>query len=139
MNIDLSQINYIAVLVAAALFMGLGAFWYSPAGFLKPWMEALGMKTTDARPKSHPAKMMGATFISLLLACFVMAVLVQLTGSSTFVSGAILGLMTCLGFVFTTQLINSMFEGRNIGLLLVNIGYALVGFVMAGMLLSVWR
>ena len=40
MDLDLGNINYIAVVVAIVINMALGAAWYSPLLFAKPWMAA---------------------------------------------------------------------------------------------------
>lgn len=41
------HINYLAVLVAAVLNMAIGALWYSPVLFAKPWMKAIGKSMKD--------------------------------------------------------------------------------------------
>ena len=40
MDETMMSVNYLAVLVAAALEIGLGALWYGPL-FGKPWMAAI--------------------------------------------------------------------------------------------------
>lgn len=51
--IEAVSINYLAVVVAAVVSMGLGAFWYSPLGFGKMWMNLSGIT-----PQNQQASLM---------------------------------------------------------------------------------
>jgi hypothetical protein len=41
---DISQVNFLAVFVAALSSFVIGGVWYSPIMFAKPWMEENGLR-----------------------------------------------------------------------------------------------
>jgi hypothetical protein len=60
-------INHCAVLVCALANLALGAIWYSPLLFYKPWMKENNF-TEDDLKKNNPAKTYGITlFFPFLL------------------------------------------------------------------------
>lgn len=54
MTLDISAINWIAVLAGAAIYFILGAAWYSPILFARPWQEAIGWDESRAQPQANP-------------------------------------------------------------------------------------
>ena len=65
---DFSQINYLAVLVAALSTFILGGLWYSPMLFGKAWMRANNFTDADLQTFSK-ARMFGWSFVfSLVMA-----------------------------------------------------------------------
>src|ERR671932_664667 len=79
-----------------------------------------------------------ALLISLLLA-YVLAHFVRFTGAETARTGLLAGFWIWFGFVATPNLETVLFEGRPLGLYLINNGYHLVGLLGMGALLAVWR
>ena len=65
----LSGINWLAVVVAAAVGFGVGAVWFGPL-FGKVWMKALDKKPEEL---GHPAKAMGLTAVTTLITAAVLA------------------------------------------------------------------
>jgi hypothetical protein len=43
----MSDINFLGIGLAVVADMGLGAFWYSPAGFGKIWMKKMGIEKPE--------------------------------------------------------------------------------------------
>ena len=70
---DMTTINWLAVVAAATSAFLLGGLWYSPLLFAKPWMAASGMTEEKARSTSMP-RVFGTAFLWSLLgaACFAM-------------------------------------------------------------------
>lgn len=135
------KINYPAVFVSALAYWMLGAVWYSPLLFERPFI-ALKDWTPEqveaVRAASHAGEIGAALAISLLTA-YVLAHFVKFTGAETAASGVLAGFWLWLGFVATTNLSTVLFEGRPLGLYLINNGYHLVGLLGMGALLAVWR
>ena len=80
------DINYLAVLVVAAVAFGLGALWYSPVLFAKPWMAAIGKTAEEIKVESEGKSMpliYGQTFLAWLLTAFVMAHFVDYAAAKT--------------------------------------------------------
>lgn len=137
-TLDLSSINHLAVLVATVIYFFIGALWYSPLLFAKPWMEALNINPGNI-DKTGMAKIMSLTFLSNYFILFCVAVLIHLTGISGAAGGFKLGLLCGVGFVFATQYINSLYEKRPMKLLLINSGYAVVGIITGAIILAIWK
>lgn len=136
-----TDVNYLAVLVAAIINMAIGAFWYSPAGFGKQWAALMGW--TD--PAKVAAMKKGATkgyvvsSIGSLIMAFVLANLVSLAGASTLTSGAAVGFWTWLGFVATVQVGVILWDNKPPKLFAINTLYSLVALVVMGAILAMWQ
>jgi len=133
----LHGMNHWAVLVSGLVLWFLGAAWYSPALFAKPWMAALGI--VPDHDKSGLAAGMAASFAGDLLMAFILLHFVLWSGASSFGEGAFVGFISWLGFFAATQLPQGIYERRPVKLFLINGGYYLVGLVAVGGLLAVWR
>jgi hypothetical protein len=53
--------------------------------------------------------------------------------------GALIGFMSWLGFAATSSYATALFSGKPKQLWLIDSSYNLVSFVLAGMILAVWR
>lgn len=132
-----SDINYLAVLVAAVINMAMGAFWYSSAGFAKPWMKLVGKKAAEMDGNANTGY--AITTVFALLQGFILAILVRTIGAETLMAGASLGVLLWVGFTASTTISDYLFTGRPIKLWTINTGYYLVVLVINGALLAVWR
>lgn len=135
------RINYAAVAVSGLAYWALGALWYSPLLFERPFVALKGFTPEQVeaiRAASHAGEVGGALAVSLLTA-YVLAHFVRFTGAEDAPRGALAGFWLWLGFVATTNLSTVLFEGRPLGLYLINNGYHLVGLLGMGALLAVWR
>ena len=135
--LDLHDINYWAVVVAAVINMVVGALWYSPVLFGKVWSNLIGKKMEDMRANAGPGY--SITTLGALVQSFVLAVLVHNLGLTTAVKGAWLGLLVWLAFTAATTASDTVFAGRPWKLWKINTGYYLVVLLINGTLLSVWR
>jgi Protein of unknown function (DUF1761) len=133
----LHHMSFWAVLASALFLWFLGAAWYSPALFVKPWMAALGLNPSG--PKKGLAAGMISSLIGDLLVAFVLAHFVLWSGAASFATGAFVGFLCWLGFFAATQFPQGIYEGRPIKLFLINGGYWLVGLLVVGSLLAAWK
>ncbi len=119
----------------------LGGIWYSPLLFGGKFMEIMRWSPDQlARIEAGGASLqLALAFVGSLVAAYVLAHIVRYAGAEDAVSGAKTGLWLWLGFVVTTNLETVIFEGRPLGLYLINNGYHLVGLTGMGALLAVWR
>ena len=135
------RINYPAVFVSALAYWALGALWYSPLLFARPFIALKGYSPEQLaamQAQSHAGEI-GAAFVTSLLLAYVLAHFVKFIGAETAAAGALTGFWLWLGFVLTTNLETVIFEGRPVGLFLINSGYHLVGMLGMGAVLAVWR
>ncbi len=139
MTIDLGAVNYIAVIVGAVINMVLGALWYSPVLWAKPWMAANNVTEAQIRARGSANVGYAVAAVASFLISWALAVLVVATGADSPLDGLGLGLLAGLGFIMTSAAANYMFEARPLKLYLINAGYSLVGFPIIGILLGSWR
>lgn len=134
------NINWVAVIVAAAINMGAGALWYSPMVFGKEWMKLIGKKMEDMeKMRSQAGPGYGIAAVGALIQAFVLAHFVQYTGATTFWQGLATGFWLWLGFVAVTIALGIIFEGRSWKLWKINAGYFFVVLLITGGLLAAWR
>ena len=129
--------NHWAILVSAIIQWLLGALWYSPPLFAKPWMAALKIQK-GSNSKGMVAGMI-SSFIGSLLLSLMLAHVVLWSGSTTYACGALIGFILWLGFIAAPQFPQGIYEGRPFRLFAINTGYWLVAMLVTGGLLAVWR
>ncbi len=132
------QINWIAWVLGALAFMGVGTLWYGPL-FGKPWM-AMMEKTGWKRGQMQPSPgMYLLTLVCSLVASYVLAVLIRSLGITEWWRGLITGAIIWVGVGSATQLTNSIFESRPKSLWALFTLYELVLFAGLGVVFAVWR
>jgi len=127
------EVNWIAVIAAAASAFLLGGLWYSPIAFGKPWQRLNGLTNEAMAARSLPL-VFGGSFVLSLIAAFVFAMFLGPNPELGFATGA--GLGAGLAWVAASYGITYLFEGRPLGLWLINGGYHTVQFTLYGALLS---
>jgi len=126
------DINWIAVVAAAASSFLLGGLWYS-ALFAKPWMQAAGL--SEAQTKSgNPAIIFGGSFVLALIASASFAVF--LGSELDAATGALYGFTAGLCWVSASFGINYLFERKTLPLFLINGGYHTLQFTLIGAILG---
>jgi hypothetical protein len=133
----LHHFNHLAIFISALILWILGATWYSPAVFAKPWMAALGIVPDPSKKNSMIG--MISSFIGDLLVAFALLHVVRWSEASTWLTGAFVGFLCWLGFIAATQFPQGIYEGRPMKLFWINSGYWLVGLLIVGSLLAAWR
>jgi hypothetical protein len=135
------HVNYIAVVVAAVAIFILGGLWYSPVLFAKRWVKLIG-KTEEEMKAASPAPaplMFLAAFVCGFLVSLVLAVLLNHFINMSALRGAEVGAGCWLGFAGATSFANVIFAQKPKELWLIDSGYNLVSFVVAGVILGAWR
>jgi hypothetical protein len=133
---DMTTINWLAVVAAAISAFLLGGLWYSPLLFAKPWMAASGMTEEKARSSSMP-RIFGTAFLWSLLgaACFAMFIGPKPEPGFAVAAGAATGFFWVTGSFG----INYQFEQRPLSLLLINGGYHTLQYTLYGLILGLWH
>ena len=131
------DINFLAVLVAALLNYILGAAWYSPVMFARPWMRLLDIEPSGDRSGFGAALAVQA--VGTLASAFTLAIVISWAGASNLVEGAAVGALAALGFVAAANLALIAFERRPAQLYAINHGYTVVGWILMGAVLGAWN
>ena len=141
MSVPSVNINFVAVLVGAAVQMAIGMLWYSPILFGNLWMRLMGFTDKDVTKakKKEMIKSYIIMFISILVMTFLVAFFVSKIGVVDFVDGGIVGFQIWIGFIATTMLGSVLWEGKSWKLYLINTGHYLVVLIVSGAILGHWR
>lgn len=133
--IDLSSLNYLAVIVAAIVYFVLGAVWYG-AIVTKPFLRYRGDITdeTGASPLDYLF-----VFVCDLAQAFVLAIVVRLAGATTLEHGIAVGLAMAAGFGISNTFVFANFHGVRRELWVLESIYILIAFAIMGALLALWR
>jgi hypothetical protein len=140
--VELPHVNYLAVLVCGVIIFMLGGLWYSPLLFAKKWMALMGFTEdhiTKAMANTSMAAQYASVFFCGMITSLVMAVIVNQWPDPSALHGALVGALCWLGFAGATSYGTSLFSMKPKQLWLINSGYNLVCFVIAGAILGAWR
>jgi hypothetical protein len=134
---DLSTINWLAVIAAALSTFLLGGIWYSPALFGNAWMRENGF-TEEKLKNRNMMRIFGFSFLWSLVMSVNLATF--LNDPATDLSwGGSAGFLAGFGWVAMSIFILGLFEGRSTRLMLINAGYFIVSFVFMGLIIGGWR
>lgn len=128
------NLNWLAVILAGLAYFVLGALWYSNLLFGKQYRAALGVTEGTATPPAGP---LIVNLIGWLVAALAMGLIAGSIGADGVADGAVLGIVVWLGFVFTNQVVNDVYQGNKTDLAKINGPYNLLGFVAMGVILAV--
>ena len=141
MRVELNQINWWAVLVAALATFFLGAVWYS-AVFGKTWVRMQGWSEEQAKQiqaNMNPAVFFGGMLVSYLILAVVVAVLVTSLDLRTVAAGALLGFLLWLGVAAAIHMTGHLASNKPIGAFLIDTGFQFVYLIGMGAILAAWR
>lgn len=133
---DMSQINFLAVLVAAASSFLVGGLWYSPIMFSNAWMKENGFKEEDLK-NSNMGKVFGGSFILALVISFNLAAF--LGPEADLIFGLSAGFAAGFGWVGMSLGITYLFEKKSLKLFFINAGYHIVTYTIMGAILGLWK
>ena len=133
---DMSTINWLAVLVAGISAFVIGGVWYSPALFGKAWMSENNL-TTEAVQRGNKAKIFGWTLVLSLimaanLAMFLNAPEIDLS------MGILYGFLTGV-WIFCGIAIVALFELKSARYIFINGGYMLIALTLMGAIIGAWK
>ena len=132
------EVNWLAIIVAAAVKFALGWGWYSPPVFGRQWMALTGISEAEMRSGPGVTALIAEAITDLIMA-YVLARFVLHYGATSLLEGAVIGFMAWLGFVATVTLASVFYERRPSRLWVINNGYLLLSLVVMGAILGVWH
>jgi predicted permease len=125
--------SILAILVSAASLFVLGAVWYSPVLFGPAWQRLVGLK--DDELKRGFGRTLAISFVLALVATTNLGFF--LGGDATTSFGVAAGAAAGLGWVATGLATSYLFARRPVRLILIDAGYHVVAYPIAGLLLTV--
>jgi hypothetical protein len=131
------QLHPFPILGATVARMALGALWYSPVLFLKPWMKMTGI--SEQQMKQGMGAKIAADIVGSLLMAFVMAHMVGWAEATEALGGLAVGFLCWIGFVAVATVNTVTYEKRPFKLFALHNGYNLLSLLAMGVILAVWR
>ena len=138
--IDLTEINFLAVIAAALAAFFIGGAWYT-ALFGKAWIKS--RRYTDAQVQEMKKRRPPGAFFSMMIICYmvislVMASMMSIFGIHGAGNGALFGFMIWIiaAAIAMTAHISSNFHV--IGYF-IDVAYQLIYLVLIGLILGAWR
>ncbi|MBX3244475.1 MAG: DUF1761 domain-containing protein [Acidobacteria bacterium] len=129
-------INHIAVFVCAVMSLVIGALWWSPLLFAKPWQKENGL-TDEQLANVNMPKTFGLTFLLAWLMSYNLAFFIG-SPDTTWQWGISAGLLAAI-WVAAMFIIIALFEQRTWKYMAINCGYIFVYFAVIGFILGIWR
>lgn len=137
--LQFSDLNWLAVIVAAASAFAIGAVWYSPKMFAASWMKDVGLKQKDIDKSDGMTRTMTASFILIIVKTLLVSLLVSALGLSGFGDGLLFGALLAVMFGATTVGIHYLYQMRTFRLFMIDAGYTTAQFIVMAIILSVWQ
>jgi len=137
----LGQLNWLAVIVGAVIYFAIGAVWFTPMLFGRPWQRAIGWDESQRPPDMSPAiyAVPAAFYLVTAIATGMLAVA---TGSDSFVEGIVLGIVVGVGYALTVNASDAIFDPHKpqpAVWFAITGAYHLLGIIIVAVLVSVWR
>lgn len=142
---DISSINWWAVLVCVFVSMISGSLWYSPKTYFPVWWEGVRKHETQTPGMANMGALWGLVVVSSIVQAVAMAFMVPAmgkvmsAGQATAANGAMTGFMLWLGFIAPTYLVNKLFAGHSLKIWAIEVGNHLINFVLFGIILGAWH
>jgi hypothetical protein len=122
-----------AALVAGAVHFLIGAAWYSPAGFARPWMRGLGITPADiAEARVDMRAALGASALASFAQAGVLVALFAMLGLPGVAGGALIGGLVGFAFGALPMVKDRVWADRAWPVVLVDGGYETVAGGVAG-------
>lgn len=125
---DLSNINYIAIIVAAVAGMISGAVWYGV--FSKPWMKAAGV--TEEQVQGGGKAIYLVAILAQIIIAYMLSTLFGHFPSASLMDGVMAAFFLWLGFCLAPMAVNHRFQGKGWDLTAIDGGFWLVVFLLQG-------
>ena len=132
----ISQINWLAVLLAFISSMAIGFVWYMPAVLGKRWMAAIGKTEEDLKNIGGGAGIWVPMVVAAALTAVLLAVLISKLGLDSAVAGGWFALVIALVFRAGGHVIHNGFAGRPTAVTLIDSGHDLLAMTVAGAIIG---
>lgn len=132
-----SDLNWLAVVVAAIAWFVFSAIWYSVPPLSNAWQKAAGV---DASAEGPPLTLLFIpTFVGYFVTTVVIALLVRAIGATEVNDGIILGIVLGVGFGTVGALISQIYERKGATYWLINGVNAIIAYMIVAVILVVWE
>lgn len=131
----MTDFNWFAVLTAAAAYFVLGGAWYALWG--NTWLRYLGKRIEELNPRDPYPYFVAA--LGAVLNATVMAVLLSMARAQTVAEGVAFGFLCGAGIAAATAKKHYAFSGWPFMLFVIDYSLDILGFIVLGAILTLWR
>lgn len=136
--LEFLEINLWAVIVVWLLYMIVGAYWYSPAGFAKQWAKHTGVDIMKI-PQDRATRILRFIVLSALVQVVTLAVVIVSLDITSAAQGLVAGVVLWLGLTAATTVGTTLYSKRSWRFLWLNSSYFLVVMALGSVIFAVWR
>ena len=136
--LDLAGVNPWAVALVWLVYVTIGAFWYSPAGFAKQWTKLTGIDIMKL-PKKDTSDAIRFVALSALVQSFTLAVILHSLHATALADGLFAGVVLWLGVTAATTVGVTFYSQRTWGFLWLNSSYFLVVMTIGSIIFTLWQ
>ena len=137
------QVNYLAVLLAAASSRVVGSVWYSKGVFGDLWAKLAKVDMSRKPKTSEMTWLLGSTFVASLVTAYILAHVTFLSHNffnNSFLQDALsTGFWLWLGFTAARIYVHDAFEGRRKKLTLLNFAHELVTIEVMALIIGLLK
>lgn len=138
---DLSAINWLAVLAATLMPFVIGFVWYGPL-FQNAWLRSAGL-TKEQTAQGNMVRIFGLSLIGQFVMAFCLAMFFYgdpaAADAISAGPGALYGFLTGFGWVAMAICVTAQFEQKSWTYVLVNGSYWTVVLTLMGLILGAWK
>jgi hypothetical protein len=132
-NLNLTDINMLAVFVAWIVHIALGLIWFQPKLFGNEWSKLTGKELKPAKKWIIPGL---AGHLAMVL---VLVIIIMLANINNGLGGLIIGILFWIGFIVPMEIGELIWEKIPFRLFLIRIGNQFVGIGISGLILGAWQ
>jgi hypothetical protein len=132
----ISNINWLAVLLAFVASMVIGFVWYLPAVLGNRWMAAIGKTEEDLKNISGGAGIWVPMMLAAALTAILLAVLISKLDLDNALAGGFFALVLAVVFRAGGHVIHNGFAGRPVAMTLIDSGHDLLAMTVAGAIIG---
>ena len=118
---------FLLLITSAFIYFILGAFWYSPIGFGKPWMRAVGLTKETMDPNHNMIRAMIVSYVVCLAQSFAIMMVVSHLKVQLVIYSAVIGAMIALAFGLLSAVRSDAYIKRNMVQTSIDQGYDVAG------------
>lgn len=137
----LGELNWLAVIAGGLAYFVLGALWYSPALFGRPWQRAIGWDPERTPPEVKPTFYVIPAIAYTVIAAAI-GLVARASGSDDVGTGVALGLVVGVGISAMHTLGDAVFDPNKPApwtWFAITAGYHVIGQLIVAVLVAVWR
>lgn len=136
-----AELNWIAIILAAASTMVVGSLWYGPL-FGKAWQKLAKIKPDPDFGGKKAARLYIGAFLTSVVTAIVLAFAAftayQVFGGNYLVTTLTTGIILSLGFTAARVKMHDAFEQRRRKLTLLTVMHELVTIIVMSIIIGVW-